>query len=166
MDELHRYRTFPDTRSDSFHRAVPHVAHGKNAWNICFEQEWVPLKSPSLGALSVADQVRASQKEAPFIPLHQVSQPLGARQGSDENEHCAQGLAFHLAGIRTKDRDLFEMRLAVRLDHAGVGPYLDVGCLFNLINQVLGHGSGESNASHQHDDALRVSREIHSRLAG
>src|SRR5271157_1980846 len=87
MDELHRHRSFADTRSDPLHRTMPYIAHREDARNVGLEQEWITLEHPALGALSVADQIGAGQEEAPLVSLHQISQPVRARQGSNKDEH-------------------------------------------------------------------------------
>jgi thioredoxin reductase (NADPH) len=68
--------------------------------------------------------------------------------------------------IRTKHRNFFEMRLAVRLGHAGMSPQLNVGHLFNLVDQVRRHGTGERFPAHQDHDPLRVLGKIHGGLPG
>src|SRR5579863_3355472 len=137
MNKLHRYRTLSYARSHSLHRTVAYIAHGKNPGNVSFEQEWVPVEGPTLGVLAVPDKVGTGQNEATFVAFHYTRKPIGARQGSDEYEHCAGGHALDLVRVRAEHGNLFEMRIAMRLDHAGVGPQPDVGCLFNLVYQIL-----------------------------
>ena len=132
MDELHSYRSFAHSRGYALDRTMPHIAHCKDPGNICFQQEGIPVERPTLGVLSVANKIGASQQETAFVALDQISEPVGAREGSDEDEHRTRRDSLQLVGIRTKDRDLFQMDVTVRLGHAGVGPYLNVGCLFNL----------------------------------
>src|SRR6266446_1601139 len=101
MNELHRYRTFADTRSDALHRPMPHIAHRKDSRDICFEQEWIPVERPPLGAFSVADKIGTSQQEAPLVSLDQISQPVSARKGSNKNEDRIRWHPLHFVGIRT-----------------------------------------------------------------
>ena len=54
----------------------------------------------------------------------------------------------------------------MRRGHAGMGPQLNVRRRLNLVDQVSRHGAGKRFAAHQNNDALRVSSEIHGRLAG
>src|SRR5208337_3072512 len=145
---------------------MANVSDGEDAWNICFEQKGIAVERPSLGRLSVTDKIRASQEESTLIALDQISQPIGARQGSDKNEHRTCRNALDFGGIRAKDGNFFEMYFAVHLDHAGVGPDLNVGPLFDLIDQILRHGAGERSAADEHDDAVRISGEIHGGLTG
>src|SRR6267154_5988831 len=113
MDELHRYRSFADTRSDALHGTMPHIAHRKDSWNICLEQEWVPVERPPLGTFSVANKIGPSQEEAPLVSFDQVSQPVGSRQGSNKDEDRTCGHPLHFVGIRTKHRNLFQARFAM-----------------------------------------------------
>ena len=54
MDELHGHRSFTDSGSHTFYRTVADIANGKDAGNIGFEQERIPVERPSLGALANA----------------------------------------------------------------------------------------------------------------
>src|SRR3981189_259833 len=110
MNELYRYRSFADTRSDALHGAMPHVAHRKASGNICFEQEWIPVEPPSFGTFSVADKIGASQQEAPLVSLDQVSQPVSSWQGSNEDKDRTCRHPLQLVGIRTKHRNFFQAR--------------------------------------------------------
>jgi hypothetical protein len=80
---------------------MPYIAHREDAGNIGFEQEWIALEGPPPGALSVADQIGAGQEESPFIPLHQISQPVRSGQRANEDEHRVCRQPLHLVGIRT-----------------------------------------------------------------
>src|SRR4030081_1230592 len=113
MNELHRYRSFADTRSDALHRTMPHIAHRKYSRNICFEQEWIPVERPPLGTFSVADKIGACQKEAAFVSLNQISQPVGSWQGSNKDEDRIRRHPLHFVGIRTQHRNLFQARFAM-----------------------------------------------------
>ena len=62
--------------------------------------------------------------------------------------------ALDLPCIRTQNRNFFQMSLAVGFDHAGMRPDLNIGCLLDLVNQILRHGAGE-----------RIRREPESRRA-
>src|SRR5258708_2798743 len=119
MNELHRYRSFADTRSDVLHGTMPHVADRKDSGNICLKQEWIPVERPALGTFPVANKVWASQEEPPFVSLDQISQPVRSRQGSnkDENRTCRHPL--HCVGIRTQHRNLFQAPFAMHLGPPG-----------------------------------------------
>src|SRR5258708_35494873 len=101
MDELHRYRSLADARSDALHGTMPHIAHRKDSGDICLEQEWIPVQRPPRGGLSVTDKVRAGQEEASLISFDQNSQPVSSRQGSNKDEDRIRRHPFHLVGIRT-----------------------------------------------------------------
>src|SRR6267378_2228215 len=79
MDELHRHRSFADSRSHTFYRTVAHIAHGKNAGNIGLKQERIPVEPPSLRALAVTYEIRTGQEETARIPLDDIRQPIRAR---------------------------------------------------------------------------------------
>src|SRR4030088_641566 len=100
MDELHRYRSLADTRSDALHRTMPHIADRKDSGNICLEQERVPVKRPPLGTFSVANKIGTSQKEAPLVSFDQISQPVSSRQGSNKDEDRTCRHPLQLVGIR------------------------------------------------------------------
>src|SRR4030081_3951881 len=134
MNELHRYRSFADTRSDALHRTMPHITHRKYSRNICFEQEWIPVERPPLGVLPVTDKIGASQEEAALVALDEISQPVSSWQGSNKDEDRIRRYPLHLAGIRTQHRNLFQARVTMHLHHAGVSPHLNIGRLFNLID--------------------------------
>ncbi len=113
---------------------MAHIAHGEDPGDIGFQQKWIALESPSLGVFSVANQIGAGQEETAFVSFDEISQPVGARQGSNENKHGAGRHAFDFVGIGTHHRNFGEMRVAMRFDEAGAGPNLNVGCLFDLID--------------------------------
>ncbi len=69
MDELHRHRSFTDSRSHPFYGTVAHIADGKNAGNIGLEQERIPVECPSLRALPVANEIRTGQQETALVAL-------------------------------------------------------------------------------------------------
>src|SRR5208282_4762466 len=145
---------------------MANVSDGEDAWDIGFEQKGIAVERPSLGTLSVTDKIGAGQEESTLIALDQISQPIGAGQGSDKNEHGTGGDAFDFGGVRAKHGNFFEMYFAVHLDDARVGPDLNVGPLFDLIDQILRHGAGKRSAADEHDDVVRVSSEVHGGLAG
>ena len=53
----------------------------------------------------------------------------------------------------------------MRLDNAGMGPHLNVGRFFDLIDQILRHGAVQRTSAHQHNDAFRIAGEVHGCLA-
>src|SRR5579862_6326960 len=135
MDELHRHRSFTNTRSDAFYGTMTHIAYGEDAGNVGFEQEWISVERPSFRALPITYKVRTSQQETALVPLDDIRQPIRPRQRSNENKHSTRRHALNLVGIGTKHRDLFQMRLTMRFGHAGMRPELDVRRLLNLVYQ-------------------------------
>src|SRR6266478_1144264 len=164
MDELHRHRSFADSRSHSFYGTVAHVANGKDAGNISLEQERISLERPSLRTLAVAYKIRTGQKETTFVPFDGTRKPVRSRQGPNKYEHRTRRYSLNFIGIGTKHRNLFQVSSPMSLGNAGVCPQLNVGCLLNLINQILRHGAGKRLAAHKNNDALGVSSEVHRRL--
>src|SRR5580692_6615709 len=115
MDELYCNRSFADSGSHSFHRTVPHIAHGEETWNIGLEQEGIPVESPSFGTLAVTNEIGTGQQEATLVSLDQSSQPIGSGQGPDEDEHRTRGHPLHFVRIRAKHGDFFQMGFTMRL---------------------------------------------------
>src|SRR5258708_23959741 len=99
MDKLHRHRPFTDSGSYTFYGAMSNVANCKNARNVGFEQEGIPVEQPSLGALPVANEIRASQQKTTFVPLDDASQPIRTWQCSNKDEHGARWHTFNLSSI-------------------------------------------------------------------
>src|SRR5258708_34651626 len=115
MDELHRYRSLADARSDALHGTMPHIAHRKDSGDICLEQEWIPVQRPPLGALSVTDKARGGQEEASLISFDQNSQPTSTQQGSHKHEDRIRLHPFNLAGIEKKNQNLFQALFPIPL---------------------------------------------------
>src|ERR1700733_10688496 len=136
MDELNRHRSFTDTESHPLYRAVTHITHGKDAGNIGLEQERITVERPAFWMLPVTYKIGAGQQESALVPLNDTRQPIRPRQRPNEYKHCTRRYALNLAGVRTKYRDLFQMRLPVRLGYGGMRPKLNVRCFLNLIDQV------------------------------
>src|SRR5216683_6576152 len=101
---------------------MAHVADGKDTRNIGLKQEWISIKSPALRSLSITYEIGSGQKEAAFIALHQIVEPIGARQSAYKDEHGAGWHTLYFVAIGTQDRNLLEMRVAMRLGNAGIGP--------------------------------------------
>src|ERR1700676_4009351 len=127
MDELHSHGTLTRPGSHPFYRTVPHISYRKKTGNIRLNKKGIPLESPSLGVLPLSYKVGARQDEPAFVALHDIREPFGARQRSDEDEHRARRHTFNLVCIRTMDRNFFQVRFAMRFGHAAVRPNLDIG---------------------------------------
>src|SRR5438128_11902837 len=80
MDELYRHRSLADSGSHALYGTMAHIAYGKNAGNIGFEQERISVVSPSIRELTVKYKVRAGQEETTLIPLDDIRQPVCPRQ--------------------------------------------------------------------------------------
>src|ERR1700722_3086273 len=116
---------------------MAHIAHGKKARNISFEQEWIPVERPSPGTLPVANQVGTCEQETALVALDNVRQPIRLWQCANKNKHCARRDALCLAGVSTEHGNLFQVRFAMRLGYAGMGPQLNVWRFFHLVDQIL-----------------------------
>jgi len=108
MDDLHRHRSFADSRSHPIYRNVPHIANGKNAGNIGFEQERVVVERPSLRALPVTYTVKTSQQQTALVPFDHIRQPIRPRQCPNKDEHRTRRHALNLVGIGTKHRTMYD----------------------------------------------------------
>src|SRR5580698_799515 len=165
MDELNRNRSFADSRSHSLYGTMPNVAYGEETGNIGLEQEGIPVERPPLGALAVSNEVRPSQQKTAVISLYQTSQPIGSRQGANEDEHGTRWHALQLACVRTKHGNLFQMSFPMRFGQGRMGPHCDVGHFFDLVDQILRHSAGKRISANQDHNAVGVSREVHCSLA-
>ena len=103
MDELDRDRSFANSRCNSLHRSVAHIPDCKDTGNVGFEQEGIALERPTFGMLSVTNQIGTGQQKTALITLHEVSEPVGARQRSNKNENCTRRYTFHFVGVRAED---------------------------------------------------------------
>src|SRR5579872_3441641 len=123
MNELNGHRSFTYTRRNALDRSMAHVADRENAGYVRFEKKRIPLKRPFLGTLIVPlNQIRPSENEPAIIALDRVAHPVGARQGTNEDEHRACGHAFHLVGIGAENRYFFQVSVAMDFGNAGVRP--------------------------------------------
>src|SRR5436190_19729108 len=113
MDELHRHRSFADSRSHSFYGTVAHVADRKDAGNISLEQKRISVERPPLRPLPVTYEIRTSQQETALVPFDGIRKPVRPRQGPNKNEHRARRYTLNFIGIGTKDRNLFQVRSAM-----------------------------------------------------
>src|SRR5438876_5785928 len=76
MDELYRHRSLADSGSHALYGTMAHIAYGKNAGNIGFEQERISVGSPSLRALPVTYKVRAGQEERSEEHTSELQSPV------------------------------------------------------------------------------------------
>src|ERR1041385_7989505 len=87
MNELHRHRAFTHARSHALNRAMPDIAYGEQAGNICFQEERVSLKVPVLGALAFPHEIRTCKDEAAIISFYQIAQPISTRERANKDKH-------------------------------------------------------------------------------
>ncbi len=99
MNKLHGHRAFANAGRDTLDGAVAHIAHGKNARHIGFQEEGIALQIPTLGALSIDDQVRASQKKTALVALDHAGEPIGSGQRTNKNKYGTCGNPFNLSSI-------------------------------------------------------------------
>src|SRR5271154_3548818 len=91
MDELHGNRTLADSRSDTLHRAVTHVADGEDSGNVRLEQERIPVKRPAFGPFPFAYRVGSVKEKPAIVPLNKISEPVGAGKCADKNKNRTCG---------------------------------------------------------------------------
>src|ERR1700733_12146264 len=103
MDELHRNGPFTNARSDAFDRAVANIANGKQPGNIGLKQKRISVEHPPLRVLPLSYEVGTSQDEPAIVTLNQIREPVGSRQRSDKDEHCARRHPLYLVCIQTKE---------------------------------------------------------------
>ena len=82
---------------------MPHIAYRKKTGNIRLEQKGISVEGPTLGVLPLSYKVGARQDEPAFVSLDNIGQPVGFRQRSDKNEHCACRHTFYCVRIRTQE---------------------------------------------------------------
>src|SRR5206468_8916544 len=94
------------------------------------------------GPFAIADKIRAGKDEATVVARDDVAEPFRARLGADEDEKTAGGQLFGFAGRAAQNGDAAEARVAVNAHDARPRPHLDLGSLFDLLDQVVRHGAG------------------------
>src|SRR5580704_7699877 len=166
MNELHSHGTLAHTRRDSLHRAVAHVSDGKDSRNIRFQQKGITLKHPPFRSLAVSYQVRTRQDKTTIVPFDQACQPVGPGQGPNKDEHRTCRYAFNLVRIRAQYRDFLQSLVSMEFGNAGVSPYLNIGSLLDLVDQILGHRRGEAVTAYQKHNFFGIPGKVHRGLAG
>src|SRR5271166_2860967 len=122
MDELDGHRSFAYARGYSFHRTMPDISHSKDARHIGFQEEWIAIERPLFRVLAVLGQFRSGKNESPFIALDLSAQPIGPRQGPNENKHGSRVDALHFVGVGAEHGNFFKVRGAMHFGHAGMRP--------------------------------------------
>src|SRR6185369_8231735 len=161
MDELDCDRPLADAGGDTLHGAMTNITDCKDSRHTGLQQERVALEIPALGMLTDSNEVGAGKDEAAVISLDHTTQPIGSWQRTDEDEHgvCANSLDFVRVGA--EDGNLFEVTVTMSLGDAGVRPYLNVGRLLNLLDEILRHRTGEGTAANENNDPFGKPGEIH-----
>ena len=113
---------------------MSHVAYRENTRNVRFKKEWIAIERPLLRTLSALHQIRPGKDKPSVIPFNRIAKPVRSWQGSDEDEHGTGRHSLDFVRVRTKHRDLLQMRVAMHLRNSGMRPQLNIGSLFNLIN--------------------------------
>src|SRR5580704_16969326 len=148
MHKLNHHGAFADARSDTLYRAMTHVAHRENSRHASFQETRVAIQGPRRGPLSVTQQVRAGEHKTAIVSFNQVAEPFGTRLRTDKNEQAAGRNFLRLRRGASTYGDGFETSVTMDLDHIGLQPYIDVGRLFNLLDQIVRHGAGQRLAAH------------------
>src|SRR5579872_266220 len=165
MHELDDDGTFADARGDSFYGAVADIADHKDARDVRFEQAGIAVESPGSGALAVVEEVRTGEDKAALVALDKVAKPLSAGLRADENEETRGRELFASAAGLALHGDAGKTGIAMDFNDASLCPDFNAGRLFDLFDEVVGHGAGERCAANEHDDFVRVFGEVHSSLA-
>ena len=130
--------SFADGRSDAFHIAGAHVAHGKHARQAGFEHLRNARQRPSRlvrGAVEIAPR----ENESLVVEREAALQPLGARRSARHDEHVANGMRGCFAGLVVAPGDALEMRVAFERDDLRAIVYFDGGVLLDALDQVARH---------------------------
>src|ERR1700683_139014 len=143
MPKLYLNRSFSYTRCDPLPRTMPHIAYREDPRHAGFEQARIAVESPAFRTFPLANQVDAGQNESAVVAVHHALQPVGAGFCADEDEERTRLDAVNCARRVAPDRNLFEPRAAEHLLYAGPGLHFNIGCLFDAIDQVPGHGCRE-----------------------
>ena len=112
MDELYRYRSFANSGGHSFDRTMPHIAHSKDTWHICFQEKRIPIRRPTFGTLSTLHQIRsvrrkprssrstvaASQSVRGIAPIKMNIELAGTRSTLPVSEHRTPGITHTISG--------------------------------------------------------------------
>src|SRR5258705_12749400 len=94
VNELDGNGAFADAGSDALNGAMAHIADDEDAGDAGFKERGIAIDAPALGALAVAQEIGAGEYEATSIALDEVAEPVGARQGADEDEEAFGGDAI------------------------------------------------------------------------
>src|SRR4030095_13643783 len=120
MNELNRICAFSDTRRHSLDRAIPDVSGDKNSRDTRFEEPWLAFERPILRSPSSFEQVRPGKNKSLFVAVHDASQPLRSRRGSNENEQGSRRNPLRLPACRTIHGNGFQPVCAEALRHLAV----------------------------------------------
>src|ERR1700721_1752111 len=96
MNELNGNCAFADTGGDTLDGAVADVPDDEDSRHAGLEQRRIAFNGPALRALAIAQEIGPGEDEAAGVALHQVAQPVGAREGANIYEQALGRNAFGL----------------------------------------------------------------------
>src|SRR5271165_2053072 len=140
MNKLDSHRALADSRGHALDGTVAHVADCKDTGNVRLQEKRIAVENPAFRPLPAQHHIEPSQNESALVAFDQARQPVRLGQSSDEDKHDASGHMLNLVGVGAEYGDSFEMFFAMNLGYAGVRPNLNIGRLFDLVDQVLRHG--------------------------
>ncbi len=121
MDEGHRHRPFSYRRGTTLHRAVPDIAGGKDARNVCLQVIRITVQLPVVGRSAILHQVGAGDEVAGFVAHHaDLFRPLGVRHSAQaEKEPCGIGRPL-LSGLVVTQGDRAQDGVTVQRNDFGI----------------------------------------------
>ena len=119
MNELHCNRAFAHARCDPLHRTVADVARGEDARDTGFRPIRVTGQRPSLGSLSVAQEISSGEDKAALVALHHARQPIRIGLCANEDKERVRGYPFSFAAIPAVNGKGFEVLRLRRLPPPG-----------------------------------------------
>src|SRR3954447_7778946 len=163
MYEADRHRSLADGRGDPLDRAGMNVADGEDPGAARLEEE--RRVAVVLSEVTVLD-VAAGEQEAGIVSRELAAEPLGVRQGTDEDEERLARSDRALSGEGVADRHILQLAVAAELGDLRVGADGDQVIALDLIDQVPRHRLAEVIATDQQPAGCRVSRKEHRGLPG
>jgi len=118
---------------------MPHISGGKDAWHAGLQQKRVAFRLPVPRPAPIANQVLPGVDESNLVPLDEIRNEAGARNGADENEHRICRHRFALAALIVLDCYRLEIVGATNGGNFSVQFDCNVLCFIDLVDQILGH---------------------------
>ena len=100
-----------------------------------------------------------------WVAANLVAQPACLRDGAREDEERGRGQGFAFTPIIANGNPL-HVAAAMHGRHFTAGAHLNVGGLFNAVNQIVGHLGGQRFAAYEHGHLVGKGRQIDRCLSG